>query len=598
MLSPDGRSLYTDLLRPPPGHAFDRAVATTYALDLPTLVTVPATLLLFGESGGEELLRDPIALLEALRRTTRRLRVFCQRGRMHAPARQHPLFPLLEPVVREVDAPRGGAFHPKLWLLRFAAADAETPPLLRLAILSRNLAPDRCWDLSLVLEGRPGARPRRGNRPLAGLLGRLHGEAGDAELDLPLLADELLRTEWELPAGCTELAFHVTGLDGRGWLPARSDRLVVISPFVTDGALERLSATTHEPVALVSRAEELAALAPESLGRFGSVMVLAERAESEDQEDGGEEPAAGRLLGLHAKAYVAKRGWYTHLYVGSANATDAALVHGANVEVLAELRGLASQLSSIDELLGSDGFGGVLEAYRPAEAPAAEDPERAAAERAVEEARRALSAAGLRLACAGAGDLWRLELRPERPVRLAGIDGIRAWLVTQPADRAVDALPLREGEPLSLTALARASVSGFTAFEVTAGADPLRIRFVLNLPVDGLPADRDGAVLRSTIQDPAAFLRYLFLLLGGVREGALAGGEEGAGDAGRWWRTAGFDDAPLLEELTRALCRDPGRLRSIRRLVDDLRGSEGASVLPDGFLEMWAVFESAATERR
>ena len=36
MLAPDNRALLLDALRPPPGYSLDRAVATTFTLDLET----------------------------------------------------------------------------------------------------------------------------------------------------------------------------------------------------------------------------------------------------------------------------------------------------------------------------------------------------------------------------------------------------------------------------------------------------------------------------------------------------------------------------------------------------------------------------------
>lgn len=142
MLDPDRRALYTDALRPPPGYRFERAVATTYSLDLQTLLTIPLHLALFSADGTlEELVEDGVALLEALRRTTDRVTVFAQSARLLAPRQPQVLFGLLEPTVIEV-APRSatGVFHPKLWAIRFRnrATDAER---LRLLVLSRTGAP-------------------------------------------------------------------------------------------------------------------------------------------------------------------------------------------------------------------------------------------------------------------------------------------------------------------------------------------------------------------------------------------------------------------------------------------------------------------------
>ena len=75
VLDPNRRSLLIDAVRPPPGYRFDAGVATTYTLDLTTLLTIPLHLAVLGSGRQEELLRDPVALLEAIRRTADRLAI-------------------------------------------------------------------------------------------------------------------------------------------------------------------------------------------------------------------------------------------------------------------------------------------------------------------------------------------------------------------------------------------------------------------------------------------------------------------------------------------------------------------------------------------
>src|ERR1035441_5430714 len=122
MLDPNSRSLLVDSLRPPPGYIFSAGLATTYSLDLTTLLSVPLHLALRSSDDRNAMLQDGVALLEALRRTTDRLSIFCQQGRIGAPNLPHVLYGLLESCVVEVIAPHGGVFHPKIWVLRFKRA--------------------------------------------------------------------------------------------------------------------------------------------------------------------------------------------------------------------------------------------------------------------------------------------------------------------------------------------------------------------------------------------------------------------------------------------------------------------------------------------
>ena len=285
MLHPDGRSLYTDALTPPPGHVFDQAIGTTYSLDPTTLLTIPVYLGLAVRRKGAD--ADPVGLYGALCRVASRTTVYSQRGRMQAPRSEHVLFSLLESMVVEVTSPGGGAFHPKLWVLRFVLPEDATPTL-RLLVLSRNITADRSWDLCLQLEGRPARLARAANRPIADLIRDLPslavGTVTDERHDqAAMLADEVARTEWVLPERFDELRFHV--IRDRPWLPANSKRLAVVSPFVTITALAALAETTQTPAALISRGVELDALDRDPGETFNQVLVLDEAAESDDGED-------------------------------------------------------------------------------------------------------------------------------------------------------------------------------------------------------------------------------------------------------------------------------------------------------------------------
>jgi len=609
MLNPDNRHVYTDALRPPPGFQFTQAVATTYSLDLETLLTVPLHLVLFSATQPvEELLKDGVTLLEAIRRTAERVTVFAQGGRILAPSRQHTLYPLLEGMVVEVAPPNPeGAFHPKVWLLRFD--DPGTGGiLLRFLVLSRNITDDRCWDLVLTLEGYPGGRRRRFNGPLCDLLlalpilaqGRLPGTRGEA---LSELAEVARATSWELPNGFEQIRFHTLGItDHQGWLPEASDRLAVISPFLSEGALRELADSTRHLLALVSRPEEIDKISAETLDRFERVMVLAEQAELEDGEEPGVPPAQGLPIhGLHAKAYVAKNGWQTHVYVGSANATAPALLSGANVEFMAELIGKWSRVGTVDSILEPENLGSILVDYEPPEEVTDPNPEVEAARAALEAARRKFVAAGVRIQFQKTEAGWSCHLISPGPFGLDGVVAVRAWMATRKEATGVFADDLLQGRKVELPEAPLGLLTSFVAFELESDSTAEVVRFVLNLKSEGLPvAERDAAIVRDVIRNRDGFLRYVMLLL------AQAGEDYGLWGSGRssWTfpkhRTTPDEVLPLFEHLTRAFCRDPQRLASVRRLIEEIgEESEGEErVVPQEFLELWTVLDQAVRGSR
>ena len=596
MLDPNNRSLLVNSLRPPAGYVFSAGLATTYTLDLTTLLSVPMHLALRSSEDRNAMLQDGVALLEALRRTADTLSIFSQHGRIGAPNLPHVLYSLLEPCVVEVEAPNGGVFHPKLWLLRFARPDVRDDVVLRVLVLSRNLTADRSWDLSLSLDGHVGKRNVGQNRALCDLVAALvgfapHPPGARIRRDCERFCDELRETTWdELPEHYEKLAFHVLGLKRQAWSPKQSRRLAVISPFIQASALNALAATTQEAVALLSRPDELARTSKTSLAKFGRLTTLHEGAETADGDD---VVASDRLAhGLHAKAYIAEDGWDTILYLGSANATYSSLIAGANVEILAELRGKRSRVGGIDSFFGEDGIGEYVSDYEPPEEPPPLSLEEQA-EVLIDKARAELMGANISVSCVDAGeDSWDLRLAANHPVKLKQISTIRVWPISIPRERSVDGAPLVAGTEVTIPRCATASITGFIGFELTTDLCAHSVCFALNLPVENLPDGRNAAVLRTIVANREGFLRYLLLLLqDGENLPAVADLASALG--GAWKASDGFEGMPLLEELTRAYSRDSGRLDSVRKLVEQLGSTpEGRKLIPDDFMNLWQVFET------
>ena len=592
MLHPSDRNLYTDALTPPWGYIFDQAIGTTYTLDPTTLLTIPVHLgLAVRRKGGEA---DSVDLLGALHRVADRITVYAQCGRIQVPSGEQALFSLLEPMIVEAASPGGGAFHPKVWVLRFKDAEGGRP-IFRLLVLSRNLTADRSWDLCLQLEGQLTKKARVANQPLSEFIHSLPSRAINTvarkkrkkRKQAKDLATEIACVKWELPESFDEIRFHA--IHGKSWHSAKSDRLAVISPFVTTPALEALARTTKQPVVLVSRPEELDNLEPNPGEIFERIEILNDAVESDDGED-----MSGRdMYGLHAKAIVTEKGDKVRVYVGSANATTSALVGGHNIEFFAELVG--NRAGEIDALLGEEGIREFIVPWTSGGKPKV-DPKKEEGEKIRDRVREALTAAKFRVRCAEDthSGKWQLNLSGNVAIDLEDVKTLRAWPITVRDTHATNMLGSMGRGTVSLGAYSLQSVTGLIAFKVVSNPDGMETRFTLNLPLDDPPEGRHAAILRTALKDREGFLRYLLLLLGEF-DGGLARKIEGAGlgSNGRW--PGGGEDAfPLLEEMVRAFSRDPGRLREIRdtvRRLDSETGSE--NLIPEEFRALWAVFDKA-----
>lgn len=627
MLGPNDRALLLDALRPPGSYRLEAAVGTTFSLDLQALLLPPLSFALLDWAAGEDGEPNPLALLEALRRNAERMTVFCQAGEIALPRTYRPLLVHLEPCVVEVTPPDPARiFHPKVWALKFVSDGG--PPAYRLLCATRNLTFDRAWDTVLVLDGAPAEGDRRAvrrrNRPLQRFLAGLPDLAvrpveEATRQRTAALADELGDAAFALPEGFDDLAFHVLGL-GQGGTPFGDDidRLFVVAPFLTKGALTRLAGTGGRHV-LVSRQEALDAVGGLALAGFEQVFILAEHAWAElagDEagirrddvaaaatDEAVAEAADAELTGLHAKLYLAEQRSHVRVLTGSANATDAAFA--GNVEVLVELASRRSR-HGIDVLLeagaGEPGFRDLLEPTRAAtEESPAETPAEAVA-RLLDEARRVVGACRF-VASANAHDEgFELALRGEapRPLRLESVTGVRCWPVSLGAGHAVTASLDEGGLAARFGRVSTDALTAFFAVELTAehaGAED-SVRFVCNADLEGAPDDRRERVLVDLLRSRADVLRYLLFLLSGDDIDAQQLADALTGDrlsSNR--REAGGWEAPLLESMVRALVAEPERLDHLARVITDIRRTGRADeLLPHDIGLVWEPIWQARQE--
>ena len=644
MLRPDSRRTALEMIRAPAGYRLDFAVLTTCTLDLEALLALPLSTLAHPDGGLEELLAEPLRLHQAIREAGDRVHVFVDASGIGVPRRARPLYSMLESSVHAVRAPNGGAFHPKVWVARFAAAEqaAAADDRLRVAVLSRNLTFDRSWDVALTSEAELRSRRRvAASRPLRDLLRALAGGRvpRDVTERVQELADQAARCAFPAPDGFeSPVAFHALGLSQRRttWPPpSNGNRMLAMAPFVNRTGLDAVRAMSGGERILVSRQDELDRLSEDALTDWRKVLVLADAAqgEPEDPEDGASDgdagpegasagdpdskggtgyvrPAATRTdgdraapdaadgpgappSGLHAKMIAVEHGWNVTWYVGSANLTAAAF-GGGNVEMMASVTGKKGRKGGgtgqgIDRFL-DNGFEKLCEPYRRTE-PADEDPRVTAARKRLEAARDALVDADLRVTCASSDELWTLTVGGRADLPATDVE-VAAWPVSVAEDHA---RPLEEPPRWRLPV---PRLTAFIAFRLRVpvhGVDD--VRMTLRLPAEGMPPDRVHEILRGLLDSPEKFLAFLRVLLGGL-DAVFAwtqDGDEGREPAGRG---AGVGGETLLEDLVRTASRDPDRLQPVRRLIEDLRKTEdGRRIVPDELFAVWTAVEEAIARR-
>lgn len=618
MLDPLDRRHILDALRPPAGYDVDAAIGTTYSLDLMTLLTVPLAFALFDwEDGTDQPGPDPLALLEATRRYAGRIHLFCQAGGTCIPKASSQLLYQLEDIVHEVRSRHDrGIFHPKMWFIRFAPTTKGDPVRYRVLCLSRNMTFDRSWDTMLALDGELTDRELAisANHPLGEFVRTLPSlmtrPASEAVKKLVArMHQEIRRVRFDVPPGFHEMRFHPIGIDGNpDWFfPSRCNRIFAMSPFTDTQMINRIVKYSGGYCSLVSRFDQLVEIDPAVLSNCKEkVFYLHPHADGESSAE-DEEAAPEALSGLHAKLFITEEGWDASVWTGSANATTAAF--SRNVEFLVELVGKRSNCGVKAFLDGEDGkitFRSMLSEFTPADRPADKDPDARRVEELAEKVQRALVAASVtgRIDTLSGGDKFDIELMTTEGK--AGFPGgdytVRIWPINLPDRNAVDAMPLKQGERVTFAGVSFAALTSFFAFHVSAkvGTHTHDVRFVLNIPMSGFPADRSERMLRSILQNKNQVLRLLILLLADANSDLLSrldqmrhALKEDAGDGA----SSPLGNLALLEPLLQTLDRHPKKLKRIAALVDDLRKTpDGEALLPAGFLSVWEpVWEVAQT---
>ncbi|MFX0199535.1 MAG: hypothetical protein ACFFCW_25720, partial [Candidatus Hodarchaeota archaeon] len=162
--------------------------------------------------------------------------------------------------------------------------------------------------------------------------------------------------------------------------------------------------------------------------------------------------------------------------------------------------------------------------------------------------------------------------------------------ITIPEKRAQEIGQLKEMGKIEFRDLTPEALTGFIAFRLLAkeGGEKAGISFVLNLPVKGMPEDRDKRILLNILSNQETFIRYLLLILGG-EDGVGMNKPTGTGSGIS--RSSGGHLLPLFEEMVRAFSRDPVKIDRIAEIMDDLKVSGNLDeILPPGFYEMWKAF--------
>ena len=560
------RLSYGELLRPEAGYTLDSAVGMTYSLDLEALLGVPVSLGMLDEAD-EGCMNSPLFILEAIRKSSDRITLFCNAGCIKLPDKIQSVYSLLENSVFQVKLTPASNFHPKLWVLKYSQEGC--PSYIKLIVMSRNLTFDNSIDISAALRGEIGTEPSEKNRSLADFLRYVSRfAAGKKKQQVLALAEDVQKvTTFEVAPPFEDYDFFPIGIPGYKEKPfplfEQKYDLFAVSPFLSDQTIQRMT-DFKGPRTLVTRKSSVT---PAVMEAFDHQVYVTKEVLSDNE--------FGAKQDIHAKIYYATTQHGNYLYLGSANASKNAF--SKNVECLLRLR---YKLYGMGYIRFSSDFipaeNCPYEKLTALPVLPAEDSRKNEIEKALKEAVYALKYATV--LTDGKQYTIHLEanaLKSGENVRIA------------PLQR--QNLEQRLGEENIFRGMLLKELSEFYALSLDGQ------RLIVKVRTSGIPKERDQAIYRSIIDTRSKFMSYLSFVLSGDLSEAGAGAEFDntvlQADA---LRSGNQGTGAIYEQMLRVFHQNPSKLKGIADMIQRL----DPEVVGDTFRDMFFHFETAAKKVR
>lgn len=602
----------TDILMPPDGYRLDRAVGTTYSLDLEALTAV-AICLGLSEETDSKLMQNPIGMLNALQKVSDKIVLFCEAGQIKVPTKPTALSILLEKMVVEVALPkdrqlgRYPSFHPKTWVLAYVNADGDKK--YRFVVMSRNLTFDRSWDISFAMDSSKNVRQKKKTQPICDFLDYLvmnvHNTSNNAgkkrNLIRGLCADikdvsfsldsKIFGEDFEvLPLGIGKNAYRmqedILFCKERGNANSTFNELVVMSPFLSESVIADFNLTDRAlsdcKRTLVTRRSELGKLKASDVDNFTIYALKDEIIDGE--EEISDELADKKKQDIHAKIYLRRKYSDVDLYLGSMNASYSAI--NKNVEMMLWL-GTKNMYLNGDKFLEDIFCGPVGDAKNPFEQVTVADAvletesdNRNLLEQKIKDLCRVKRQAVISEDNENAGK-YKIE------VEFSGIESDSEVTVSPFNSKQEQTL----SEHIEFSELEILQLSEF--YEITARSGDDTIRRIIMIPTSGFPDDRESAAVNSVVKDRASFVEYIAFVLGDDYVASMLEGKQ-MGESGFFANSS--DAMPALyEKMLKTSVEGPERIKDIGYVLKMVTDKD---IIPDEFRELYETFCNTLKIRR
>jgi len=615
MFRPDSnrdRMNYSGILMPPDGYRLDRAVGTTYALDLEALTAV-AICLGLSEEADSKLMQNSIGMLNALQKVSDKIVLFCEAGQIKVPLKPNALSILLEKMVVEVALPkdrqlgRYPAFHPKTWVLAYVNGEGNRK--YRFVVMSRNLTFDRSWDISFAMDSSESVRQKDKTRPICDFLEYLaenvHNTSTNASKKRNLirgLMNELSDVSFSLdskifgenfevlPLGIGRNAYRmqedILFCKERGNADSTFNELVVMSPFLSESVIYDFNledrALSECKRTLITRRSELGKLKASDVDNFNIYVLKDEIIDGENEIS--DELADKKKQDIHAKIYLRRKYADVDLYLGSMNASYSAI--NKNVEMMLWL-GTKNMYLNGDKFLEDIFCGSAEDVKNPFEQVTIdgdilenESDNRNLLEQKIKELCRVKRQAVISEDDENAGKYKII-------IEFSGIKQ-DSRITISPFNSKQE---LILSEHIEFSGLEILQLSEF--YEISAKSGEDTISRIIMIPTSGFPDDRESAVVNSVVKDRASFVEYISFVLGDDYIATMLEGKQ--------LEESGFflhsnDAMPAIyEKMLKTSVEEPERIKDIGYVLKMVTDKD---IIPDEFRNLYETFCNTLKIRR
>lgn len=589
---------YGDALIPPIGFFLERAVGTTYSLDLETLTAISIALGL-AEDTDSELINNPIGMLNALQKVSEKITVFCEAGQIKISNKHNALCLMLEKMVVPVKLPgdaRSGypAFHPKTWLLEYGNKNGEKK--YRFVVMSRNMTFDHSWDIACAMDGELSEDDEK-SYPLLHFLKYLktqldrdlsdfNRQLEDLDYFISIISkvsfvqDEKFSSFDIMPLGIGDDAYDMVS---DNLFRENFHELVVMSPFVTGGVItilndgrKNLTGTTRT---LITRKSELPKISNGKASNFDVYVLKDDIVDGESAISDGEDDSEYEDItkqDIHAKLFIRRKNGDVDLYLGSMNATQAAI--SSNVEMVLHLKTRQHLLNGekfLNDVMGED-RAGKRNPFELVDLDNVNEELELTTQDIVERIIKGVCRLKMHAVASSDGNgKYTVNLSVDYIVPFDCFIRIRPLRVKSGYEELSDNIVFNNLDILEL--------SEFYAVSVT--KDDCTLERVIMIPTEGIPDERDTQIIKSVISNRRAFIEYVAFVLGDDYIQSFLENKKAAGEYGDWEN--GEIVPAVYEKMLKAAVSNPERIKEIQYIT---RVIEDDTIIPKEFTDMYKIF--------